>query len=142
MKIQEKECAICKERNKLYKDYNLSWCHDCLVFYGKKRKGTVEKVSKIEIFRSLTNEEMIKIITDNAIKQASSKYEITFSEISMELTKRDLFKVKESSRFRKVDFNWSKIIDIQKEDELFSENKWMYSKERQSFYNYKCKLNV
>jgi len=101
------------------------------------KKIDMKRVYKIDKLRAISNIEFIKMITDEmGLKDIAIKYDISLSQLSLEMARRDLFTVKDLNKTRKVQRNFiSKLPDLTPEDEIYSKDSWVNSAERYSFVN-------
>jgi hypothetical protein len=96
----------------------------------------IKRVYKIERLRRLTDFDLIKLIEGGeTLDNIAKSLDVTRSQLSLEITNRDLYKVKGDRRTRKVNFKPAKKVYQIDEDEIHSVNSWMNSKERSSFVN-------
>lgn len=96
----------------------------------------IKRVYKIERLRKLTDFDLIKLIEGGeTLDNIAKSLDVTRSQLSLEITNRDLYRIKGDRRTRKVEFVPLKKEFQISEDEIPSFNSWMNSKERSRFVN-------
>jgi len=95
----------------------------------------VKKIFKIDSLRGITDVEFIQLMNEKQLKEIAEDFDISPSQVSLEISKRNLFEVKKENKSRKIKFNPKRKQFIIKEEELHCKGAWINSPERISFVN-------
>ena len=82
------------------------------------------------VFKKLSDLEVIKLITENKLTEVAKMFDVQQSFVSMEITKRNLFEVKNMNRKRHVPIISSSKNMFSKNEDDYGVSYWMNGCER------------